>query len=227
MSITDWLIHISLFISLYFEVFLLLSFWEESYKTKKNKIKKINYKITKYPSTTIVVPCWNEQDTLAGTINSLLQLNYPKDKLKIVIVDDGSTDNTWKVAQTFEKYPNIKLIQKENGGKHTAMNLALKNTNTELVGCLDADSFVDPDALKYLIPHFQKNKNIVSVTPAIKISNPYKILGKIQKSEYLTSIFIRKVFAILDSVFITPGPFSFFRTAEVKKVGGWKKAYNT
>jgi cellulose synthase/poly-beta-1,6-N-acetylglucosamine synthase-like glycosyltransferase len=64
-------------------------------------------------------------------------------------------------------HPQIKLIQKENGGKHTAMNEALKNIETELIGSLDADSFVDSKALKFIALHFKK-ENVAAVTSVIK-----------------------------------------------------------
>ena len=52
-------------------------------------------KLSKYPAVTIVVPCWNEEKTVYKTIRSLLNLNYPKDKIQLFLVDDGSTDGTW------------------------------------------------------------------------------------------------------------------------------------
>ena len=61
----------------------------------------------------MAVPCWNEQNTVEKTLNSLLELDYPKDKLTIIAVDDGSTDNTWEALKKFEKYPNIKILKKE------------------------------------------------------------------------------------------------------------------
>ncbi len=201
----------------------MLSFLQNN--NKDNKFTK-NKKKEK-PSVTIIVPCWNEEKTIAGTVSSLLKLNYPKEKLKIHIVDDGSTDNTLKVAQEFKEEKQVKITHKENGGKHSAMNLALSQTNTDLIGCLDADSFVVEDALQQITKHFINNKNLTAVTPAIKIANTKTILGKIQKSEYLLSVFMRKVFAILDSIFVTPGPFSIMKTQVIKDVGGWKKAYNT
>jgi cellulose synthase/poly-beta-1,6-N-acetylglucosamine synthase-like glycosyltransferase len=94
-------------------------------------------------------------------------LDYPKDKLKIIVVDDGSTDGTAEKVKKYLSHSQIQLIQKENGGKHTAMNLALKNIDTELIASLDADSFVDKKALKYLVKHFE-NKNVAAVTSAIK-----------------------------------------------------------
>ena len=110
-----------LFLSMYFQVLLLVSFFENAKKIKDEE----NQDIKNYPSVTIAVPCWNEEKTLAGTLDSLLSLDYPKDKLTIFLVDDGSTDNTWNVMQAFSTNDQISIFKKENGGKYTALNHAL------------------------------------------------------------------------------------------------------
>ena len=173
------------------------------------------------------MPVWNEEKTVLKTIFSLLKLDYPKDKLSIFIVDDGSTDNTWKVVQRFVRNKQVKLLRKENGGKHTALNYALEFINTDLVGCLDADSFVHPQALKRIVARFLKEKDVMAVTPSVKIFNPKGILGMVQKSEYMFGIFLRRVFAHLDAIYITPGPFSIFRRQVFREIGGYRKAHNT
>ncbi len=223
MDLSVLIIYFALFISLYFEIYLLLTFFEhrKEIKAKKNK-KNIDF----FPSTTIIVPCWNEEDTIEGTLKSLLNLDYPKDKLKIIVVDDGSTDSTADKVEKFLPHSQINFIQKENGGKHTAMNRALKEIDTVLVGSLDADSFVDKNALKFVAEHF-KNKNISAVTSVIKSLDNKNIWAQIQKSEFLLSAKVRKIFALSGSIFITPGPFSIMRALVVKELGGWKKAHNT
>ena len=145
------ILYIFLFLTLYLEVFFLITFFEERLKLDtKGTTGKLSY----YPSATIIVPCWNEEKTVSKTIESLLALHYPKDKLKIFVVDDGSTDGTWEVVQKFLRNPQVKLFKKENGGKHTAVNYGIKNSTSELVGCLDADSFVDKDALHEIASAF-------------------------------------------------------------------------
>lgn len=98
-----------LFVTLYLEVFFLITFFEERSNIKG---KPKNAKLSYYPSATIIVPCWNEESTVAGTVHSLLRLNYPKNKLNIFIVDDGSTDDTWEVVQKFANNPQITLMRK-------------------------------------------------------------------------------------------------------------------
>lgn len=223
MEFSTIIIYLTLFFALYFQIFMLLIILEN----KKN-INKLEKKQNEdyFPSATIIVPCWNEEDTVAGTLNSLLDLNYPKEKLKIIVVDDGSTDKTAEEVKKFLPHPQIKFIQKENGGKHTAMNRALGEVDTELVGSLDADSFVDKNALRYIAPHF-KNQKLAAVASTIKTTEDRNFWAMIQKAEFLTSAVLRKAFAFLGSIFITPGPFSILKASVVKELGGWKKAHNT
>lgn len=218
------IIYVFLFVTLYFQVFLLITFFEERGKLA---IKPVSDKLDYYPSTTIVVPCWNEERTVSKTVHSLLRLDYPKNKLKIFIVDDGSTDKTWDVVQEFAHNPQVTLIKKENGGKHTAVNIAIERTDTELIGCLDADSHVDKDALKNIARTFNEDKETMSVTPTILVNEPKTMFQKMQKTEYHISIFIRRMLSPINAIQVTPGPFSFFRREVFEKIGLYKKAHNT
>lgn len=87
-----------LFISLYFEVFMLVSFIDRSFRRSKQTAAT---DVETYPSFAIVVPAYNEEHTIAATIESLMRLDYPADKLSIIVVDDGSKDKTLEVAERF------------------------------------------------------------------------------------------------------------------------------
>jgi cellulose synthase/poly-beta-1,6-N-acetylglucosamine synthase-like glycosyltransferase len=215
--------HIFLFVTLYIEVFFLITYFEIMEKEKKVSVLPMP---KKWPSVSVIVPVWNEETTVLKTIFSLLKLNYPKDKLSIFIVDDGSTDNTWNVVQRFSGNKQVKLLRKENGGKYTALNYALEFVESDLVGCLDADSFVHPEALNRIVIQFNDPK-IMAVTPSVKISEPKGILALIQKAEYIFGIFLRRVFNFLNAIYITPGPFSIFRLSVFKTIGYYRHAHNT
>lgn len=221
-EISNVIVHILIFISLYFEIFLLVTFFENNEKIKSIK----DYTRKNFPSVSVIVPCYNEESVIAKTILSILKLDYPKNKLDILIVNDGSIDNTAKVIEKFSKFNNIRIFHKENGGKYSALNFGLKHVRTEFVGCLDADSFVDSQALKKIMNYFDK-KEVMAVTPAIKIYEPKNIIQLIQKTEYLLAILIRRVFSFLDSLLVTPGPFSIFRKEVFDKLGGYREAHNT
>ena len=224
-TILDALMYPFLFFSLYFQIFLVISFIEKREKIKKEQYRPINI----FPSLTVAVPCWNEEKTLGGTIESLLALDYPMDKLKIVIVDDGSKDSTLSIARSYEeKHPGLIFVMtKENGGKHTAMNLALLNCDTELFGCLDADSFVQPNTLREIVSFFEADEKVMAVTPCIHIKSPTTIVQRMQAVEYLLGVFIRKVYGELDAIQVTPGPFSIFKRKVFDIIGPYRKAHNT
>lgn len=224
--ISEIITHILLFVALYFEVFFLITYFEFRNKEQKQKCSTLSVQ-QKTPSVSVIVPVWNEETTVLKTIFSLLKINYPKEKLSIFIVDDGSTDNTWNVIQRFSRNKQIKLLRKENGGKYTALNYALSFVNTELVGCLDADSFVHPEALKRIVAKFEEDTEVMAVTPSIKIFEPQGILGLMQKAEYMFGIFLRKVFCSLNAIYITPGPFSIFKRSVFDKIGCYRHAHNT
>ncbi|MFZ2484582.1 MAG: glycosyltransferase family 2 protein [Minisyncoccia bacterium] len=224
-EIQTFILYCSLFISLFFEVFLLITYLEV-----RGQIKFENERFLKgtlnFPTVTIIVPVWNEEKTLLGTAESLLNLDYPKDKLSFILVDDGSTDNTWEVVSQFKDHPQFRIFKKENGGKHTAVNLALENVTSDLVGCLDADSFVMPEALKKIIPYFE-DRSVMAVTPSIKVHEPKNILQYIQKTEYSWSVFLRRMLSSMGALYVTPGPFSIFRTEVFHKLGGYRHAHMT
>ena len=83
--------YILIFLSVYVQVFFLVTFLENR---KKIITRKGGAVLAQYPAVTLVVPCWNEETTVSRTVESLLNLNYPKDKLEIIVVNDGSTDKT-------------------------------------------------------------------------------------------------------------------------------------
>lgn len=210
-----------IFCALYFEVFLLISLFET--KNKRKGEKKI---VFFYPPVTIIVPVWNEEKTIEGTLTSLLALDYPKDKLHIMVVDDGSTDNTQEVLKKYAGHPIIEIHSKQNGGKYTALNFGITHMKTDFVGCLDADSFVHTDALKNIMRRFQ-DEDVMAVTPSMVIEKPNNTLRKMQRAEYSYGNFMRKAYASIGAIHITPGPFSFFRKKVFDIVGPYKHAHNT
>ena len=216
----NFFIYTSSFIGLYASIFFLLTLIENRHQIYKPLIKK------NYPKIAILVPCYNEEATMAATINSLLELDYPKEKLQIIIIDDGSTDKTFQIAKSFENKGPVKAYHKENGGKYTALNYGLKKTKAELVGTLDADSFVDPQALKKMVPYFS-DPNTQAVTSSLKVYKPKTILQHVQNIEYLFGIFLRKSLAFLGSIQVTPGPLTLFRKSVFDKIGPYRHAYNT
>jgi cellulose synthase/poly-beta-1,6-N-acetylglucosamine synthase-like glycosyltransferase len=211
-----------IFIAVFFEVFLLVTFLSEPAKVRRDQ--KLS---SKTPNVAVIVPCWNEEHTIKGTVDSLLALDYPKDKLSIALVDDGSTDGTAATMDSFIGNPQIQVIHKENGGKHSAVNLGIeKSPQAEFVGCLDADSFVEPDALREIIGYFDDPK-VGAVTAAMSVHDPKKWIEKMQHADYIHGITMRHVISSLNGLYVTPGPFSFYRRDIILEVGGFQKGHST
>ena len=211
-----------IFIALFFEVFLLVTFLSEP--ARERRARPLS---TKTPPIAVIVPCWNEENTIKGTVDSLLAMDYPFDKLQLVLVNDGSTDGTAAVMDGYQGHPQITVIHKENGGKHTAMNLGIERaTKAEFVGCLDADSFVAPDALREIIAYFDEPK-VAAVTAAMSVWSPRTLLERMQNADYIHGITLRHVISSLNGLYVTPGPFSFYRRTVVLEVGGFQKGHNT
>jgi len=216
------ILYVIIFLSLYVQVFFLFSFL----KNRKNLFKETSDKdVDFFPSVSFLVPCWNESATLRRTMESIFSLEYPKDKLNIVIIDDGSSDDTWRIMQSYKDNTRIKLLKKENGGKHTALNLGLENANTELLASVDADTILDKKALLEIVKYF-KNTEIAAVGGSILIENPSSFVGKAQSVEYQMNSYIKKMLGFTGGVLVAPGAFSVFRTDAVKKVGGYREGNN-
>jgi cellulose synthase/poly-beta-1,6-N-acetylglucosamine synthase-like glycosyltransferase len=206
------------------QVFFFVTFLENRKKivTRNGKIN-----LQSYPAVTITVPCWNEEKTVFKTVQSILNLNYPKDKLNIFLVDDGSTDDTWNEIKKFEGHSNIKIFRKKNGGKHTALNFALENTKTDFFGCLDADSFVDREALIRLMSYFENNPLVMAVAPSVTVDNPKNIVQIAQKAEYSMGVYFKKMLGFLDAINVTPGPLTIFRKKVFDDLGPYRHGHNT
>ena len=216
------LIYFGLFWGLYFAIFVLGTFFEN-----KDKILKIPQR-KNWPQVCLIVPCFNEEKNIEKTLQSLIELDYPQEKLEIIVVDDGSQDQTFFRAKVFKKRDQrIKVFRKEkNGGKYTALNFGQKKTRAEFVGSVDADSYLEKDALKKIIGYFD-NPQIKAVISTVKVGRVKNLLEGVQYIEYLLAAFLRKIFSILDSVNVAPGPLSVFRKEVFEILGPYRKAYLT
>ncbi|MFW6025105.1 MAG: glycosyltransferase, partial [Candidatus Woesearchaeota archaeon] len=221
-----WMVYLlSLYFTIYFFILLLDNNDREPSKEVITKEGSFDLK-NKFPEFTVIIPAYNEEETIKPTVESVFNLDYPKDKLNVICVNDGSSDNTLNVLKELkEDYP-IKIIDQVNQGKYMAMNNALKEVNTPFFACLDADSFIKKDALKTILFDFD-DLDVASSLPAMKVSSPKNTLEIMQWLEYLVNIFYKKLLEIVNCIHVAPGPFSVYRTDVVKDIGGFRKAHLT
>lgn len=220
-EIVLFLIYVSIYLGLFVMVFYVFSYFSNPPK----KFKKIPD--SRLPFVSIIVPAWNEEAGIAKTIISLKNMDYPKNKLEIIVVDDGSSDNTFKEALKY-KSSIIKVFRKDkNEGKYTALNYGIKKSRGEIIVSTDADNLeVMPDALRYMVRYFE-NPSVMCVAPAMAINNPKNILTRVQQIEYLLGVFLRRAFASINAIHVTPGAFSAYRKEFIKRFGGFKRAHLT
>jgi cellulose synthase/poly-beta-1,6-N-acetylglucosamine synthase-like glycosyltransferase len=203
------------FLGLFMSTVYFLTFFSPK---KKKYYLDLNYT----PLVSIIVPIWNEGsaqgERLKKTINSLLECDYPKDKLDIIIVNDGSTDNSLELAKEYEK-DGIRVFSNEiSQGKTNAINKGMKYAKGEFVAGLDADSFIEKDVIIKLVQCF-KDPNVMGAIPSIKIYKPKTILQMIQSQEFLSAVFVRHVQSELGAIPLAPGAFTMIRKTFIDKYG--------
>lgn len=202
---------------------LQFNLWQVS---PENRLNKVNIKNrNQFPEVLVIVPAYNEAKTIKRTIESLNLVNYPKAKLKIVIVNDGSKDGTGKKVKSILKHKkwisnfDFKLINKPNGGKADALNTGIKSTEFgELITCLDADSTVDANFFINMVKYF-KFKSVFCAAANVKLNHANSILGFLQMFEYLISYQMKKAQTYLNVEYIVGGIGSTFRRSVVEQVG--------
>jgi len=213
MELINYVIYASIYIGLVATTFYILSYFSG------NKKEKSLYKDNELPKVSVIIPVYNEEKSIEGTLNSILTTNYSKEKFEIIVINDGSTDRTLEIAKKFES-KGVKIFSKKNGGKGSALNLGIKSAKGEIIFSMDADTFVTPDSVKDMVRYF-KNKKVMSVSPAMMLYKPKNILEKIQSIEYLLGLFLRKTFASLNAIYVTPGAFSAYRKSFFDRYGGY------
>lgn len=178
-------------------------------------------KLSRLPKISFVTAAWNEEKTIGRTIKSVLECDYPANLKEIIIVNDGSKDNTSKVVEAFcKKHPQVVLIDKPNGGKASAVNEGIDRATGEFIAVLDADSRISPDAPKLMVAHFADDA-VGAVISRIRVDEPKNFLQKIQRYEYVMSSMTRFIMNNFGTLAITHGALSVFRTGTLRRLGGF------
>lgn len=214
-------------LGLYFAIFWLYAFLEryELFREEFRSSASGKRKLSRSPRVSVIIPAYNAASTIKECVLSVVNLDYPKEKLEIMVVNDGSTDNTSEIVSDIIgscKDADIKLISQENLGKGAAVNSGLKLCSGEFFACLDSDSFVEPETLHKMLYVFeQHDSRLAIVTPAMKVFKPESFLQKFQRLEYIITLFSNRLLSHFDALYVAPGPFSLYRKSIVTELGGF------
>ncbi|MCB9062549.1 MAG: glycosyltransferase family 2 protein [Halobacteriovoraceae bacterium] len=213
-TLTKMMVYYLFFVFFKTGIYIIFSFLDFIYKIK---LKGPEF----YPLVSLIIPCFNEENVIEKAIESGLKLNYPN--LELVVVDDGSTDNTLEVAKKYEDDLRVRIIYKENGGKAMALNRGIYEANGDYVLCMDADSILDKDCLMKAIPYFQNDSKIAALAGNVVVGNDKSILTMFQKLEYVIGLnFYKRAQSFLGIVTIVPGPIGVFKKDVIYEIGGYR-----
>ncbi len=202
------------FVTIFFSFLMFVLYYENKKKLHTAPEMK------ELPSVSIIIPAYNEEKSIAGTIKAVQNFDYPKDKLKIIVVDHSSADKTGEIARSFSGITVLKKIREGKEQKAHALNYGLKFVDTDLVACVDADSYPETDSLIKAVP-FLSEKEVGAVTTSIFVREPKNFIEKLQHLEYILIVWARKLLEVVGGVYVTPGPLSVYKLSALKEVGGF------
>jgi len=174
------------------------------------------------PRVSIVVPAYNESKVIENSLRSLLELDYPS--FEIIVVDDGSSDDTFSRARRFEGFHGtqeiqVRVVTQHNRGKAVALNRGISMAEGQLILCMDGDSKLTPDTLRRSVRHFV-DPTIGAVAGNVKVVNRNNLLTNLQALEYIEGLNLsRKAQGFFRIVNIIPGPIGIFRKRVLEQVG--------
>ena len=169
------------------------------------------------PDVSIIVPAFNEQEGIAACVRSLAAANYPD--LDIVVVDDGSTDDTAAVVAGLA-LPNVRLVTQPNAGKPAALTKGIHEALHDILILVDADTVFEPDAVRALVVPFGQD-DVGAVSGNTKVGNRRGMLGRWQHIEYVMGLNLdRRMFDVLHCMPTVPGAIGAFRREALEDVGG-------
>jgi cellulose synthase/poly-beta-1,6-N-acetylglucosamine synthase-like glycosyltransferase len=174
------------------------------------------------PHVTVIVPVFNEEAVIVPALRALLELRYPW--FDIVVVDDGSRDRTYAMAAALAgRYGNttLRVVTKRNGGKASALNTGIAIANSPYILCMDGDSRLSPDTLRFAMRHFS-NPRVAAVAGNVKVVNRNNLWTRLQALEYIEGLNMpRRAQGFVRAVNIVPGPIGVFRRDVLLRLGGY------
>ena len=169
------------------------------------------------PSAVVIVPAYNESVNIEKTVRSLALSDYPG--LVVVVVDDGSTDDTAAVVQRLG-LERVRLVRQDNAGKPAALQTGVEVTESEIVAMVDADTQFEPATLRTLVQPFA-DPDVAAVSGNTKVGNRHTLLGLWQHIEYVIGFNLdRRMYDVMRCMPTIPGAVGAFRRSVLEEVGG-------
>ncbi len=211
----DWIFYLAVYLAIFRVSFIFYFAMKQKWKDDKETLPDFT------PPLSIIVPAYNEEMGATSTIASLLNQNYPN--FEVVFVDDGSKDKTFEnVKAAYGNHAQVQVLTKPNGGKASALNFGLKKCKSDFVVCIDADTQLDPNAIREIAKPFADPK-VGAVAGNVKVGNQINWLTKWQSIEYITAQnFDRMAFAYLNCITVVPGAIGAFRRKAIGAVGWYE-----
>lgn len=190
--------------------------WVQQRRTRRVPLLALRFQ----PTVSVIVPAYNEESVLEASVLSILRSGYRK--LGVVIVDDGSRDDTLGVAYRLAAaHDRVTVISQSNSGKAAALNNGIRHSSGEIIICIDADTLFQPDTVWRLARHFA-NPRVGGVAGYVRVGNIRNPLTYWQALEYITSITLeRGAQALLDAITVVPGACGAWRREALLRAGGF------
>jgi peptidoglycan-N-acetylglucosamine deacetylase len=175
------------------------------------------------PRVAVLIPAYNEEMVIVRTIRSVLNSDYAN--LRVLVIDDGSTDNTFDVARDAYRAEiaagKLTVLTKPNAGKAEALNAGLQHIDEEIYVGIDADTVIASDAVSRLVWHFA-DPRVGAVAGNAKVGNRVNLWTRWQALEYITSQnFERRALDLFNVVTVVPGAIGAWRTVAVHTGGNY------
>lgn len=226
----DLLIYISLFLiwmMLFYHAFLMFGGYFHFLKYKKFK-EQFPMTQESYPKVSILIPAHNEEIVIEDTLESMVQLNYPKEKLEIIVINDNSSDQTGPIIDMYAKeYSFIRAVHTKpplgGKGKSGALNQGLKYATGEIIAVYDADNTPERDAIRNLALGLIADKKAGAIVGKFRVVNAKKnLLTRFINIETLTFQWLAQAGRWFWFKMTTiPGTNFAIRRSILDELGGW------
>jgi cellulose synthase/poly-beta-1,6-N-acetylglucosamine synthase-like glycosyltransferase/peptidoglycan/xylan/chitin deacetylase (PgdA/CDA1 family) len=170
------------------------------------------------PSCSVIIPAYNEEAVIESCVSSVLAASYPH--LEVIVVDDGSGDNTAARAMALAD-PRLRVLSKPNGGKARALNFGIRHSRGQVIIAIDADTVFHSNTIPKLLRHFADRK-VGAVSGNTKIINRHRLITKLQSLEYIIGFNLdRRMGDLFDCITVVPGAVGAFRRSALYDIGGF------